>query len=155
MPPTCRRLGLEEVKIIGEHPIAAGGFANVWEGIHDSRKVVLKSYRCYMSFDVNNVVTVRYDHAYPEYTANRSPQRFHNEVRVWTLLHQQDMDVVPFMGVYSTEDHPFCLVYEYVDGLDLRQHLRDKPNVGRMKLVPIPTSARLLSVNPLIFFTNS
>lgn len=84
-----------------------------------------------------------------------APQRFHNEVHVWTLLHQQDVGVIPLVGVYSTEDHPFCLVYEYVDGLDLRQYLRDKPNAGRMKLVPIPTSARLVHVNSLTFLTNS
>jgi len=154
-PPACHWLGPGEVRIIGEHPIAAGGFANVWEGTHDGRKVVLKSYRCYLSFDVTNVVAVRYDRACPEYAANCSPQRFHNEVRMWTLLHQQDVDVVPLVGVYSVEDHPFCLVYEYVDGLDLRQYLSAKPDVGRLELVPIPSSGRLLLVNPLTSSTNS
>ena len=72
-------------------------------------------------------------------------QRFHNEVHVWALLHQQDINVVPLVGVYSTDDHPFGLVYEYMDGLDLKQHLRNEPNMGRrLKLVPVPTSARLL-----------
>ena len=52
------------------------------------------------------------------------------------------MDVVPIVGVYSTEAHPFGLVYEYMDGLDLRQFLRNKPNAGRLKLVltPIPSA---------------
>jgi len=70
----CHWLDPEEVKVVGEHPIAAGGFANVWEGTHDGRKVVLKSYRCYVSFDVTTVAAVRYDHACPKYAANRSPE---------------------------------------------------------------------------------
>ena len=59
MPHTCRWLDPEEVKLIGEHPIAAGGFADIWEAMYGGRKVVLKSYRCYMTFDVDKVVAVR------------------------------------------------------------------------------------------------
>ena len=74
--------------------------------------------------------------AYAEwYTADIS-QRFHNEFHVWTFLHNEGVDVVPFMGVYSTEIHPFGLVYEYMDGLG--QCLRDGSNVGRLKLVLVP-----------------
>jgi hypothetical protein len=29
----------------------------------------------------------------------------------------EDVDVVPLVGVYSTEAHPFGLVYEYMEGL--------------------------------------
>jgi len=67
-------------------------------------------------------------------------QRFYNEVHVWTLLHGRDAKAVPLLGVYSTETHPFGLVYEYMDGLDLKQYLGNDPNVGRLKLVLIPTS---------------
>ena len=63
-------------------------------------------------------------------------QRLHNEVHVWTFLHNRGMDVVPFVGVYSTEAHPFGLVYEYMDSLG--QYLMDGPNVGRLKLVLVP-----------------
>jgi len=42
------------------------------------------------------------------------------------------------MGVYSTETHPFGLIYEHMDGLDLKQYLRNEPNVGRLKLVFVP-----------------
>jgi hypothetical protein len=52
---------------------------------------------------------------------------------------------VPFEGVYSTDEHPFGLVYEYMGNFDLRQHLRNEPNVGRLELVFIPLP--LLSVN--------
>lgn len=42
------------------------------------------------------------------------------------------------MGAYSTDAHPFGLVYDYLDGLDLKQYLRNEPNVGRLKLVLTP-----------------
>lgn len=67
---TCRWLDPGDVEIFGEHPVAAGGFANIWEGTHDGRKVALKSYRCYESFDAADVVAVRCDCACVEPTAN-------------------------------------------------------------------------------------
>ena len=62
-------------------------------------------------------------------------QRFWNEIHVWTFLHDRGVDVVPLVGVYSTEAHPFGLIYELMDGLDLRQHLRNTPDAGRLNLV--------------------
>ena len=56
---------------------------------------------------------------------------------MWTLLHHRGVDIVPLVGVYSTEAHPFGLVYEYLDNSNLRQYLRNKPNVGRLELVLI------------------
>ena len=68
-------------------------------------------------------------------------QRFRNEIHACILLHNRGVDVVPFVGVYSTEAHPFGLVYEYMDGQDLRQYVRNGPNVGRLKMViPIYSS---------------
>ena len=66
------------------------------------------------------------------------------------------MDTVPFLGVYTTEVHRFGLVYEYMDGLDLRQHLRNETGIGRMKLVPISFRAFLvLNTNLLMLLDNS
>lgn len=65
-------------------------------------------------------------------------QRFQNEVHVCDFLHHRARGVVPFVGVYSTEEHPFGLVYEYMDGLDLKQYLRNEPNAQKLKLVLIP-----------------
>jgi hypothetical protein len=62
LPSTCRWLGPEEVKIVGEYPIGAGGFADIWEGTLDGHKVAVKLYRCYMSFNVTEVVAVRCNH---------------------------------------------------------------------------------------------
>ena len=65
------------------------------------------------------------------------------------------MEIVPIVGVYSTEAHPFGLVYEYMDGLDLRQFLRNEPNAGRLKLVLTPVLAPLLPPSSLTFLANS
>ena len=62
MPPTCRWLEPADAKLIGGHPMAAGSFANIWEMTYDDRKVVLKSYRCYMTFSVAQTVAVRCNH---------------------------------------------------------------------------------------------
>ncbi|KAF9643263.1 hypothetical protein BDM02DRAFT_3264161, partial [Thelephora ganbajun] len=112
---SCPSLSPEDIKLTSECPVAAGGFADIWGAIHDGRKVVLKSYRCHMSFDAAQVVT-----------------RFCNEVYACIILHRTDVSLV---GVYSTHTHPFGLIYEYMDNLDLRQYLRNEPNVERLKLL--------------------
>ena len=62
MPSTCHWVEPEDIKLVGEHPIGAGGFANIWEVTHNGRKAVLKSYRLYISSDVTQVVAVRSTH---------------------------------------------------------------------------------------------
>ncbi|KAF9779523.1 kinase-like domain-containing protein [Thelephora terrestris] len=118
MPSACRFFNSEDVKPTGVHPVAAGGFADIWEAMHAGRKVVLKSYRCHVTSDVAQVV-----------------ERFYNEVRVCGLLRHRDVNAVPSIGVYSTETHPFALVYEFMDGLDLKQYLRNEPNARRLELL--------------------
>lgn len=56
----CPWLSTEDLKLIGVHPIAAGGFADILEATYDGRKVVLKSYRCHMMTEVAHVVRVSY-----------------------------------------------------------------------------------------------
>lgn len=43
--------------------------------------------------------------------------------------------MVPLVGVFSTREHPFGLVYEYMDGLDLTQYLKNAYDVDRLNLV--------------------
>ena len=62
MPFPCRWLDPEDIKLVGEHPIGAGGFANIWKATRNGRKAVLKSYRCSISSDIAEVVAVRSNH---------------------------------------------------------------------------------------------
>ena len=64
------------------------------------------------------------------------------------------MDVVPLMGVYSTETHPFGLVYEYMGNLDLKQHLRND-NAGGLKLVLVLVPAHVLFITLLTLVVDS
>jgi len=86
---------------------------------------------------------------YPNSLLTAPSWRFRNEVCAYYLLQHQGADVVPLVAVYSTEAHPFGLVYEYMDGLDVRQYLSNRPNVGRLKLVPTPIPAHSPYANVL------
>ena len=70
-------------------------------------------------------------------------QRFYNEVCVCNLLNHRDMRALQFLGVYSTAEHPMALIYEYMDGLDLKQHLMNDPNAEKLKLVIVPCTFSL------------
>jgi len=59
LPSPIRLLRADDLRLVEKLPVAAGGFTDILEATHDGRRVVLKSYRCYRSFDVNRVVTVR------------------------------------------------------------------------------------------------
>ncbi|KAF9791960.1 kinase-like domain-containing protein [Thelephora terrestris] len=116
LPSQYPLLDPRNITLTGEHPIAAGGFANIWGAIHAGRRVVLKSYRCYIeSFDIARVA-----------------MRFLNEVRACGRLSDSDKILV---GVYSTERHPLGLIYEYMVNFDLNQYLTDESNVEKLKLL--------------------
>ena len=90
---------------------------------------------------------------YPASYNADSSQRYYNEVHVCNLLRHRGVGVVAFVGAYNTEAHPFGLIYEYMDGLDLKQYIRDKPYVKRLKLVQVPLPA--FSVTYLTLLENS
>ena len=56
--PCTRLLNPGDVRLIGDHPLAAGGFADVWEATYEGRKVAFKRYRCYETVDVAQVAEV-------------------------------------------------------------------------------------------------
>jgi hypothetical protein len=51
LPADCPWMGQEDLKVVGTHPIDAGGFADVWVGEMGHRKIAIKSYRCNASAD--------------------------------------------------------------------------------------------------------
>ena len=63
-PPGSRYRWLvqKDVKIVGTHPVDAGGFADIWVGEIDDRKVAVKSYRCYATADHLPTYNVRSSH---------------------------------------------------------------------------------------------
>lgn len=59
LSPTFNWLNPTDIMLIGEHPVAAGGSANIWVGVLNGRKIVIKSFRCYKSLDRTKVTSVR------------------------------------------------------------------------------------------------
>jgi len=80
-------------------------------------------------------------------------QKFTNEIHIYNLLYYGGVDVVPLVGIYSSEAHPFSLVYEYMINLDLRQYLMNVPNVRGLELVLI--LMRVFSTHSLMSPDNS
>jgi len=61
LPSPCPLLSPEDVELMDERPIAAGGFSDIRKAKHNGRNVVLKAYRCYRLFDHTQVVVVSRD----------------------------------------------------------------------------------------------
>jgi len=57
-PGTRSWLNPADIRIADKHPAAAGGFADVLEGVLDDRGIMVKSYRCYELFDHVHVISV-------------------------------------------------------------------------------------------------
>ena len=87
-----------------------------------------KSCRCYVSFEAFNEDFTR------------------------SLFRHGDVNVVPSIGMYSTETRPFGTANEYMENLDSRRCLSNEPNVGRLKLVPSQSHA--LSIDHLSLLYN-
>ena len=47
------------MRIVGELPVSAGGFADLWRGFLDDRQVAIKSYRPYLTVEPARVFTVK------------------------------------------------------------------------------------------------
>ena len=47
-----------DVRIIGKHPVAAGGFADILEGVLEGRKIIVKTYRQYVISDHAQAISV-------------------------------------------------------------------------------------------------
>jgi hypothetical protein len=62
VPSAIPWFGSEDVELSGNHPIAAGGSADIWEVIYCGRKAVLKSYRCYLTAGATQVAEVQCNH---------------------------------------------------------------------------------------------
>ena len=58
-PLTCTFLEPDDVKMVGDIPIGAGGSADIWEGTIYGGSIFQKSYRCYEICDVERILQVR------------------------------------------------------------------------------------------------
>jgi len=54
-PQTCSWLEPTDLQDIEESPVDGGRFADVWRGRLQGREIAIKSYRCYVRFDCDQV----------------------------------------------------------------------------------------------------
>ena len=50
--------------------------------------------------------------------------------------------MVPFIGVYSAREHPFALVFWFMEHLNLRDYLKNHRDIGKLELVRFSSSSR-------------
>ncbi|THU93870.1 kinase-like protein [Dendrothele bispora CBS 962.96] len=114
--PTC--LTLNNVEKLGEHPVAAGGFADIWKGSLGKQVTCLKIPRLHVVPDRDKLL-----------------KSFMEEAILWRQL--EHPNVLPFLGLYFLESNPksVSLISPWMDNGDLssylKNHARDLEAVDR------------------------
>ncbi|KAK7437405.1 hypothetical protein VKT23_018650 [Stygiomarasmius scandens] len=106
--PTC--LILDNVTKIGEHPVASGGFGEIWRGRVGDHLACLKIVRIYGESDVQKLL-----------------KEFLKEAILWRQLTHPN--VTPFLGLYfldSTKQR-VCLISPWMENGNLRKYLSNHP----------------------------
>lgn len=85
-PPACPWLQPGDVKMVGNVPVNAEGFADIWEGTLDDRSVLQKSYRCYESCDIERIFRVRNKRLHAPHDSHSVPGIFQRVVGVHSAL---------------------------------------------------------------------
>ncbi|KAK1231732.1 hypothetical protein PQX77_005141 [Marasmius sp. AFHP31] len=117
--PTC--LSIHNVKKLGKHPVAAGGFGDVWKGtIGDSSKpVCLKVMKVNLNSDFKKLSIA-----------------YIREAILWRQLKHPNL--VPFLGIYQLEDtQELWLISPWVENGNLVEFLRatEREDVDHYTLV--------------------
>ena len=129
----CTSFRADEVRVISNTPIRAGGYADTWEATLNGRDVVLESYRSYEVGDIECTTRVRNYCFFAHRTVYTASQRYHTEVLAYVQLSHPN--VVPFVGITSTPDHPFSLLLNAAGYVGLREYLSQNPGADKLKLV--------------------
>ncbi|KAK1234510.1 hypothetical protein PQX77_002284 [Marasmius sp. AFHP31] len=104
--PTC--LSIQNVKKIGDYPVAAGGFGDVWKGtIGDSGEIVcLKVVKVYLKSDLDKLTN-----------------EYQREAILWRQT--KHPNVLPFLGIYQLEQtQQLCLISPWMEKGNLVQFLK-------------------------------
>jgi serine/threonine protein kinase len=62
---------------------------------------------------------------------------------MWKRLKHES--IVPFIGVYRTEDHPFCMVSEWMPQDNIRKYVLKNAGTNRLRLVSFIIPANFLT----------
>ncbi|KAK1230863.1 Homeobox protein tos8 [Marasmius sp. AFHP31] len=111
-------LHLVDVVKEGSHPVAGGGFADIWKGrLKVDRLVCLKVLRVYTgSFDMNKLM-----------------KQLGNEVLIWRQLRHPNID--EFLGVTSELFEPsYCIVSPWMANGDVMSYCRERNSSLEVKI---------------------
>ncbi|KAJ8077705.1 hypothetical protein PM082_002138 [Marasmius tenuissimus] len=108
MYPEC--LTIKNVEKLGEHPVAGGGFGDVWKGRVAEQTVCLKVVRVFNASDLQQLV-----------------KEYMQEAIVWQQLRHPNL--LPFVGMYylSKSQGQLCLVSPWMERGNLVMYLKDTP----------------------------
>ncbi|KAF5350229.1 hypothetical protein D9758_007769 [Tetrapyrgos nigripes] len=104
--PSC--LALDNVQKIGNHPVTAGGFGEIWKGLLGGEVICLKVVKIYGDSEVQKVV-----------------KEFLKEAIVWRQLDHPN--ILPFLGLYflDASKQRICLISPWMDNGNLNHYLAD------------------------------
>ncbi|KAL0057350.1 hypothetical protein AAF712_016016, partial [Marasmius tenuissimus] len=108
MYPEC--LTIKNVEKLGEHPVAGGGFGDVWKGRVADQTVCLKIVRVFGASDLQQLL-----------------KEYMQEAIVWQQL--QHPNLLPFVGMYYLDKSrgQLCLVSPWMERGNLVTYLKDTP----------------------------
>ncbi|KAF5353073.1 hypothetical protein D9758_008752 [Tetrapyrgos nigripes] len=104
--PSC--LALNNVQKIGDHPVTAGGFGEIWKGLLGGEVSCLKVVKIYGDSEVQKLM-----------------KEFLKEAIVWRQLDHPN--VLPFLGLYflDASKQRICLISPWMDNGNLNHYLAD------------------------------
>ncbi|KAK1215509.1 Rho guanine nucleotide exchange factor [Marasmius sp. AFHP31] len=115
--PRCLRIN--NVERLGSHPVAGGGFGDVWKGKIAGKTVCLKVVKMYLASDVEQLL-----------------REYMQEAIVWQQLRHPNL--LPFVGMYyfGEGQGQLCLVSPWMEQGNLVTFLKNAPpeHVDRMLL---------------------
>ncbi|KAG7095933.1 hypothetical protein E1B28_006617 [Marasmius oreades] len=107
--PKC--LMIQNVQKMGDYPIAAGGFGDVWKGVigNSTEPVCLKIVKIYQKSDVEKL-----------------SREYIREAIVWRQMKHPNL--LPFFGIYYLEQNQqLCLISPWMEKGNLIQYLKSTP----------------------------
>ncbi|KAG6855863.1 hypothetical protein H0H87_009898 [Tephrocybe sp. NHM501043] len=110
--PACHEL--KGVTTIGDYPVAAGGFAEIFKGEFQERAVCLKVIRLYEKLQIKHVL-----------------KKFSHEALLWgQMLHP---NILTIFGLFQFQNR-LSIVMPWMENGDLGKYLKDTPDAPRILL---------------------
>jgi len=139
---SCVRFSPQELPKISGAPDHTNRFCDVSPGeTSEGLAVVIESHRCYAADSQGNTPTLK-ARSNIHFTFGISltvrMQRFYRHALVCSSL--SHANIVPFLGIFSSNKFPYACVFESIGKGNLAQYLVSNPGAPRLKLVRNHTS---------------